>query len=98
MSDKPSIEIPSTIGTLAVVILALALWAMSFSHSCASDGCIGIAIPGGGAAIALAIQLFVLVPTQAYRRRRSGKPLHPSLLVWILMSIAAFGIPIAFVK
>jgi len=98
MSDKPSIEIPSTIGTLAVVILALALWAMSFSHSCTSDGCIGIVIPGGGAAIALAIQLFLLVPVQAFRRRRSGKPLHPSLLVWVAMSVAAFGVPIAFVK
>ena len=98
MSDKPRIDIPSTIGIVATVIFGLALWAMGFSHSCTSDGCVGIVIPGGGAAIALAIQLFLLVPVQAFRRRRSGKPLHPSLLVWVAMSVAAFGVPIAFVK
>ena len=98
MSDKPGIDIPPTIGIVATVIFGLALWAMGFSHSCASDGCIGIVFPGGGAAIALAIQLFLLVPIEAFRRRRSGRPLHPSVLVWIVMSVAAFGVPIAFVK
>lgn len=98
MSDNPRIEIPATIGIVATVIFGLALWAMGFSHSCTSDGCIGIVIPGGGAAIALAIQLLVLVPVQAFLRRRNGKPLHPSLLVWVAMSVAAFGVPIAFVK
>lgn len=98
MSEHPRVEIPSTIGAVAVLILGLALWAMSFSHSCRSDGCIGIVFPGGGAAIALAVQLFVLVPTHAYRRRRSGKDLYPSVPVWIAMSIVAFGLPIAFVK
>lgn len=98
MSTPQKIEIPPTLGIVACVIFALALWAMGFSHSCASDGCIGIVFPGGGAAIALAVQLFVLVPVQSFRRRRSGKPLHPSLLVWIAMSVAAFGVPIAFVK
>ena len=98
MSDKPRIEIPTSIGAVAAVIFGLAVWAVSFSHSCTSDGCIGIVIPGGGAAIALAIQLFLLVPVQAFRRRRSGKPLHPSLLIWVAMSVAAFGVPIAFVK
>lgn len=98
MSDKPRIDIPTSIGSVAAVIFGLAVWAVSFSHSCTSDGCIGIVIPGGGAAIALAIQLFLLVPVQAFRRQRSGKPLHPSLLVWVVMSVAAFGVPIAFVK
>ena len=98
MSGKPSVEIPSAIGAVAVLILGLALWAMSFSHSCRSDGCIGIVFPGGGAAIALAVQLFVLVPTYAYRRQRGGKNLYPSVPAWIAMSILAFGLPIAFVK
>ena len=98
MSDKPRIDIPTSIGSVAAVIFGLAVWAMSFSHSCTSDGCIGIVIPGGGAAIALAVQLLVLVPVEAFRRRRRGDPLHPSVLVWIVMSVAAFGVPIAFVK
>ncbi|MFO1408524.1 MAG: hypothetical protein U1F08_13485 [Steroidobacteraceae bacterium] len=98
MDEASRLEVPPAIGLMAVVILALALWAMGFSRSCSSDGCIGIVFPGGGAIIALAIQLFVLVPIHAFRRRRSGKALYPSLPVWIAMSVVAFGLPMAFVK
>jgi hypothetical protein len=98
VSPANSIEFPSGVALVAAIVLSLSLWAMSFSHSCVSDGCIGVVIPAGGAAIALALQLLVVIPVAAIKRHRGGSSLWPSLAVWIAASVAAFAIPLAFVK
>jgi hypothetical protein len=89
---------PPVILTMAAAILTLALWALSFSYSCRSDGCIGIIFPAGASALVLAIQLLGFVPYFGYKRHKSGKNAFPSVALWAAISIAAFAIPIALVK
>ena len=92
------VEFPPVVAFFAVAIFLLAFWATSFSHSCRSDGCIGVIIPAGAAAVTLALQLVVVIPVAAFKRHRNRRSLWPSVGVWMGVSIAAFAIPIAFVK
>jgi hypothetical protein len=98
MSSAKRFDIPPAIALLGGVIFSLSLWAMSFSHSCRSDGCIGLVFPAGGAAIGLALQLLLLVPFFALRRARAGAPLWPSVAVWVAGSVLLFAMPLAFIK
>lgn len=79
-------------------IFLLAAWAASFSRSCQSDGCIGVVIPAGGALIALAIQLFALIPFFCFRRARSELPFGLQAAIWAGGSLAAFIVPMLFAK
>jgi hypothetical protein len=92
------VEFPPVVAFFAVAIFLLAFWATGFSHSCRSDGCIGVIIPAGASAVTLALQLLVVIPVVAFKRHRNGLPLWRSLGVWAGVSIAAFAIPIAFAK
>jgi hypothetical protein len=98
MSSQTKVEYPAPISGVVFVILALAMWAASFSHTCRSDGCIGLIFPAGASAVALAIQVLVLIPLYAYRRHKAGATLFPAVAIWAGMSIAAFAVPLAFVK
>ena len=98
MSTQTKLEFPPVIVGIAAAIFLLALWALSFSHSCASDGCIGIIFPAGAAAALLAAQLLVAVPVFGYKRHQAGKPFASTSVLWVAVSIAAFALPIAFVK
>jgi hypothetical protein len=92
------VEFPPVVVFFAVAIFLLAFWATSFSHSCRSDGCIGVVLPAGAAAVTLALQLLEVIPVVAFKRHRNGLPLSRSLGVWTGVSIAAFAFLIAFVK
>jgi len=81
-----------------IVIFLLAAWAASFSRTCQSDGCIGVVFPTGGALIALAIQLLVLVPVFCFRRARSELPFGWPAAAWVGGSLAAFIFPMLFIK
>ena len=83
---------------VAALILLCAVWGASFSHSCQSDGCIGIIFPLGAAAALLALQLFVCLPILLFRWHRQRQPVGLIAASWLAMSIAAFGIPLLFVK
>jgi low temperature requirement protein LtrA len=83
---------------VAVIVFLLAVWGSSFSHSCTSDGCIGIVIPVGGALLALAAQIFVLIPAYAIKRSQASKPIAARVGLWIAVSVAAFVLPMAFAK
>ncbi len=48
MRNHSLIESPPLITTVAVGVFLLSVWAASFSHSCGSDGCIGIVCSDGG--------------------------------------------------
>jgi hypothetical protein len=98
MNSSRQIEVPPSVGLVALAILSLSLWALSFSHSCSSDGCIGIFVPAGAAAVTLAIQLLAVIPYEAVKRKRAGLTLWPAIAVWIAGSFLALAIPLAFVK
>ena len=105
MTDDPMIELSSEMlekaTTLVIAfgaILVCALWAVSFSHSCSSDGCIGIIVPAGAALATLGVQLFVLIPVDAVRTSRRKKPVVLRAVIWTIVSIAAFGVPLLFTR
>jgi hypothetical protein len=80
------------------VIFALSVWAATFSRTCQSDGCIGVVFPAGGALIALAAQLFVLVPIYATVKWRAKEPFIQRVAIWLAVSVAAVLIPGLFMK
>jgi hypothetical protein len=80
------------------VIFALSVWAASFSRTCQSDGCIGVVFPAGGAILALAAQLFVLVPIYATVKWRAKEPFLRRVAIWLGVSVAAVLIPGLFIK
>ena len=88
---------PSYLSVLVGVIFLLTAWGASFSRTCQSDGCIGVVFPLGGALIALAVQLFVVIPVYRMRAKSKGE-LSAGLGGWIVASIAAFVIPLLFAK
>ena len=92
------VDDPLHLPVVAVIVFLLAAWGSSFSHSCSSDGCIGIVIPVGAALLALAVQIFVLIPAYAIERSRARKPMAARVGLWIAVSIAAFMLPMAFAK
>lgn len=96
-TDHP-IETPPHIVAVAVAVFLLAVWAASFSHSCRSDGCIGIVFPAAGAAAALAVQLLVLLPQYMLSRKRAGRPFGRTAAAWAAISVAVFVVPMLFVK
>lgn len=103
MNDDPAIELAKEMlerATTLVIgfgaILVFALWTLSFSHSCSSDGCIGLIIPGGAALASLALQVCVLVPVDAVRRWRRKQPFVLRAVLWTVVSIAALGVPLLF--
>jgi hypothetical protein len=83
---------------VAALILLLRLVGASFSHSCQSDGCIGVAVFNVAAAFLLALQLLICLPIFHSRWRRREEPVGVALTVWAAISIACFGLPIAFFK
>jgi hypothetical protein len=89
---------PLHLPVVAVIVFLLAVWGSSFSHSCTSDGCIGIVIPVGGALLAMAAQIFVLIPAYAIKRSQAGKPVVARVGLWIAVSAAAFMLPMVFAK
>ena len=84
------------LGVGASLVALLSLWALSFSHGCSSDGCIGVVLPIGGGLVALAIQLAVLLPMHVLRRRRATPPAATHAWRWLLLSLAAFVLPLLF--
>jgi hypothetical protein len=80
------------------VNFALSVWAASFSRTCQSDGCIGVVFPAGGAILALAAQLFVLVPIYATVKWRAKEPFLRRVAIWLGVSVAAVLIPGLFIK
>jgi hypothetical protein len=80
------------------VIFVLSAWAASFSRTCQSDGCIGVVFPAGGALLALAAQLFVLVPIYATVKWRAKEPFLYRVAMWFAVSVAAVLIPGLFIK
>lgn len=89
---------PLYLPVVAVIVFLLAAWGSSFSHSCSSDGCIGIVIPVGAALLALAVQIFMLIPAYAIKRSQAGKPVVARVGLWIAVSAAAFVLPMVFAK
>jgi hypothetical protein len=98
VTPEPRYQAPAPIATALVLIVFLSLWALSFSHSCRSDGCIGIIFPAGGALIVLAVQLLLLIPGYIVLRKRAQKPYAPTATLWAGLSIAAFVLPLLFMK
>lgn len=96
MSDAPVPGTAIALGIGAAVIALMSLWALSFSHGCSSDGCIGVVLPIGGGLVALAIQLAVLLPMHVLRRRRATPPAATHAWRWLLLSLAAFVLPLLF--
>lgn len=84
------------------VVAALILWlrvsGASFSHSCESDGCIGIAVFTLAGAFLLAVQLLICLPIFHSRMRRREEPVGVALAAWAALSIACFVIPLFFMK
>ena len=91
-SDPPYLYI------VAGIIFLFAAWGASFSRSCQSDGCIGIVFPLGGALIALAVQIFVLIPMYRMTLSRAGEPAVLRVGAWIAASVSAFALPMLFAK
>ncbi len=97
MTTDPSKTDASYLYVAAGVILFLSAWGASFSRTCQSDGCIGIIYPVGGALIALAVQLFVLIPVHRVRSKGRVEP-GVGTGTWIAASLAAFIVPLLFAK
>jgi hypothetical protein len=97
MQTDPSKADASYLYVAAGVVFFLSAWAASFSRSCQSDGCIGIVFPLGGALIALAVQVFVLIPVHRFRSKRADVP-GAKVGTWIAASLAAFIVPLLFAK
>ena len=83
---------------ITALTLLCALWGVSFSHSCQSDGCIGVIFPVGAAAVLLALQMVICLPVLLFRWRRRRQPVGAVAVSWLALSLAAFGIPLLFVK
>jgi hypothetical protein len=83
---------------VAALILLLRLLGASFSHSCQSDGCIGVAVFTAAAAFLLAVQLMICLPVFHSRCRRRGEPAGLSLAAWAAISIACFWLPLGLMK
>lgn len=96
MSDAPVPGTAIALGVGASLVALLSLWALSFSHSCSSDGCIGVVLPIGGGLVALAIQLAILLPAHVLRRRRATPPAATHAWRWLALSLAAFLLPLLF--
>ena len=96
LHDKKSDPPYLFIGVAA--IFALSVWAASFSRTCQSEGCIGVVIPAGGAILALAAQLFVLVPIYATVKWRAKESFIGRVAIWLAGSVAAALIPGLFIK
>ncbi|NDK40009.1 hypothetical protein DT603_14290 [Pseudoxanthomonas gei] len=88
---------PSYLYVLIAVIFLLTAWGATFSRTCQSDGCMGVIFPLGGALIALAVQLFVVVPFHRMRARSKGE-VSAGVVTWVVVSIAAFVLPLLFAK
>lgn len=86
------------LAVVATLIVVLNTWGATFSHSCSSDGCIGIFIPLGASTILLILQLVICLPVLAVRWRRHEKPVAEVLLGWAVLSIVCFALPLAFMK
>jgi hypothetical protein len=89
---------PLQLYVVAGIIFLFSCWGASFSHSCASDGCIGIVIPVGGALIALAAQILMLIPAYGVQRARAGQAVALRIGLWLAGSLAAFVLPMLFAK
>jgi uncharacterized membrane protein len=82
------------VAVVATLILLCGLWGASVAHSCQGDGCIGIGLPYAAAAAFLVLQLVVCLPVLFFRRRRRRGPVGAALVVWAVLSIAAFALPL----
>ena len=93
-----SVRSDSYLPVVAALILLLGLWAASFSHSCQSDGCIGIYFPVIGAFALLGLQLLVCLPAFFFRLRHRNQAVARPLFLWAVLSIACFGLPLLLIK
>jgi hypothetical protein len=98
VSFKDSLQTDPYLPTVSSIIGLFCLWAISFSRSCASDGCIGVVVPLGGAAVALVLQLFVCLPVYAWRSSRQARYQGGTLVAWVLVSCGLFGATLALVN
>ena len=98
MTPPPHTVAPPLVAGVAMLIHALALWAVGFSNVCRSDGCIGIVFPAGAAAIALAVQLLILLPLHGSRLERHGRSATRAFLGWGGISLLAALFPLAFLQ
>ena len=98
MQPKKSTPTPPYLYFAVGVIFLLSAWSASFSRSCQSDGCIGVVFPIGAALIALAVQIFVLIPIYRIGRSRTREESPPPVGTWIAASVAAFALPMLFAK
>jgi multisubunit Na+/H+ antiporter MnhB subunit len=57
-----------------------------------------VVFPAGGAILALAAQLFVLVPIYATVKWRAKEPFLRRVAIWLGVSVAAVLIPGLFIK
>ncbi len=93
MNTDQKKSIPIYLYVIAGVIFLLSAVAANFGRRCQSDGCIGIIIPLGGSFIALALQVFVLIPIHHFRSK--SKSAAPAKIgTWISVSLAAFVVPL----
>lgn len=83
---------------VAALILLMGLLGVSFSHSCESDGCMGIVFFIFASAALLALQLLICLPALLLRWRRRGEPVGAALTAWAVLSVACFGLPLLLVK
>jgi hypothetical protein len=83
---------------VAALILLLGLLGASFSHSCQSDGCIGVAVFILAARFLLALQLIVCLPVFHSRGRRREEPVAVALVAWAGLSIACHVLPLLLIK
>lgn len=95
---KWAASFPISLAIGLVLILAAALHSMSFSHSCFSDGCIGIVFGVLLTLVLLLVQLLIVLPIYLARRRRAGYKLVRDGMIWTGLSAAAAIIPLLFMK
>ena len=81
-----------------IVIALLSSGATIFSWSCVSDGCIGVAMLGGVAAVVYLVQVLLFIPVCTFFKCRDHLQPRYSALVWVAISTIAFFAPMLFLK
>lgn len=86
------------VAIVAGLVALCSVLAADFSHSCQSDGCIGVIFPIMAAVVLLVVQLVICLPVLFLRWRRRQQRAGVVLLIWTALSVAAFVLPLLFTR
>ena len=94
-SSKPAAPVLEEAAAMKWGLVAILYFAVraSFTYECSSDGCTPPIVVAVAAAVALAVQLFILIPLDARKQQALDKRWGLRAAIWTVASIAAFGVP-----